>query len=272
MRVTFFGVRGSFPRSSPENRRYGGETAAVVVEMDGEPPLLLDLGTGVTGLPFTEDFRASALVTHLHLDHIQGLPFFPAVHRAGTRIDIYGPKQDHGSLSAGFANLIRPPYFPLRLDELASELRFHEVDNGDFVIGEATVRVRPVPHLGPTVGYRIEWGGATLAYVSDHQAPPARDRVAAPVLELCHGADVLIHEAQYTAEQFAEKQHWGHCTVDYALLVAATARVRRLCLFHHDPRQSDDQLDRMLEGARAAAAGTSVEEVVSAREGLVLTL
>ena len=276
MKVTFYGVRGSFPCSWPQNRRYGGNTSAVAVEVDGEPPLLLDLGSGLPGLragpPREKGFRANALVTHLHLDHIQGLPYFPAVHRPDTRLDIYGPPQEHGSLLDGIANLVRPPYFPVRLADFASELHFHEVADADLDLGTAKVRVRPVPHRGPTVGYRIEWGGGTLAYVSDHQAPPTLDHVAEPVLELCDGVDLLVHEAQYTGAQFAEKQLWGHGTVDYAVLVAKKAGARRLCLFHHDPWQSDDQLDSMLEDARLASAGTCIEEVLSASEGLVLTI
>ena len=276
MKITFFGVRGSFPCSWPQNQRYGGDTSSVVVELDDEPPLLLDLGTGVTAIPLLASHErgrlATALVTHLHLDHVQGLPFFPPVHRPDFTLDVYGPAQDDGSVGDAFANLIRPPYFPLPLAELESELRFHEVASGDLTIGGAKVTVRPVPHLGPTVGYRIEWGGAALAYVSDHQAPPARDRVAGSVLELCDGVDLLIHEAQYTAAQWATKQCWGHSTVDYALLVAKEAGARRLCLFHHDPWQSDDQLDGMLAEARRATAAANLEAVLSASQGLVLTI
>ena len=113
------------------------------------------------------------------------------------------------------------------------------------MIGDAKVRVRRVPHCGPTVGYRVDWDGATVAYISDHQAPRSLDTVADSVLELCDGADLLIHDAQYTTSEFAQKSHWGHCTVDYAVLVAKQAGVRKLAMFHHDPSHSDETRRRL---------------------------
>lgn len=277
MRVTFLGVRGSFPCSSPINRRYGGNTAAVALHVDGQAPILLDLGTGLPRLDASEGgadgrpFRASALVTHLHLDHVQGLPFFPPVHERGTELDVYGPRQIEGSLRDAFARLVDPPFFPLPLDEIVAEIRFQEVCNDEFAIGEATVTVRPVPHLGPTVGYRIHWNGGTLAYVSDHQAPPGFDHVDEAVLELCDGADLLIHEGQYTPQEFAAKADWGHSTIDYAIRVATEAGARRLCLFHHDPWRSDDDLDALVTEAKKALRGAT-EEVMAAAEGMTLTV
>jgi phosphoribosyl 1,2-cyclic phosphodiesterase len=277
MRVTFLGVRGSFPCPSPTNRRYGGNTAAVALEVDGEPPILLDLGTGLpqfdtrTATGDGRPFKAVALVTHLHLDHVQGLPFFPPVHQAGTELDVYGPRQDSGSLRDAFAGLVEPPYFPLPLDEILGDLRFHEVCRDDLSIGTADVTVRPVPHLGPTVGYRVRWGGGTLAYISDHQAPSDPEFVDEAVLELCEGVDLLIHEGQYTPDEFATKPGWGHCTIDYALRVATRSGARRLCLFHHDPWRTDDDLDGLIEAARPAAGGAT-EEVMAAAEGMVLTV
>lgn len=277
MRVTFLGVRGSFPCPSPINRRYGGNTAAVAVRVDGEAPILLDLGTGLPqfdagdGRADGRPFRASALVTHLHLDHVQGLPFFPPVHERGTEIDLYGPRQNEGSLRDAFARLVAPPFFPLPLDEIVGEIRFHEVGNDQFAIGEATVTARPVPHLGPTVGYRIQWDGGTLAYVSDHQAPRGLDHVDEAVLELCDGADLLIHEGQYTPHEFPAKANWGHSTIDYAIRVATEAGARRLCLFHHDPWRSDDHLDALVTEAKKALRGVT-EEVIAAAEGMTLTV
>jgi phosphoribosyl 1,2-cyclic phosphodiesterase len=279
MKVTFHGVRGSFPCVTPSNRRYGGNTAAVSLEVAGEPLLLLDLGTGLPlldGAAGRADqgggFEATALLTHLHFDHVQGLPFFPPVLEAGTVLDVYGPHQPGGSLRQAVAGLIGPPYFPVPLDELPADLRFHEVLDETFEVGRAVVTVRPVPHLGPTVGYRVQWDGATLAYVSDHQAPLDLDQVDDAVLELCDGVDLLIHEAQYTPEEFREKPDWGHCTVDYAVLVAQKAGARRLCLFHHDPWRSDDDLDALVAAAGRECVGTSVVEVTAAAEGSTLIL
>ncbi len=277
MQVTFHGVRGSFPCSSPLNRRYGGNTASVSVEVSGEPPLLLDLGTGVPqfddsrGRPTGEPFRAVALVTHLHLDHVLGLPFFAPVHQAGTQLDIYGPRQEAGTLRDGFAGLVEPPYFPLPLNEILGDIRFHDVWHDELEIGSAKVSVRPVPHVGPTVGYRVEWGGGTLAYISDHQAPPGLDSIDAGVLELCAGVDLLVHEAQYTRAEYAAKPNWGHCTVDYAVRVAREAGARTLCLYHHDPWRTDDDLDALVVEARAQAGGATTE-VMAAAEGLSLTV
>jgi ribonuclease BN (tRNA processing enzyme) len=241
--------------------------------------LLLDLGTGLRMLaqtqPLDGSFRAAALLTHLHWDHVQGLPFFPPVDRPGARLDVYGPRQEEGNLGTVFGDLMRPPYFPVHFSDLRGEIVFHDVLDDDLVIGNAKVRVRPVPHSGPTGGYRIEWDGVTVVYISDHQAPYVDQQVSftvsETVLELCDGADLLIHDAQYTPDEFELKAHWGHCTIDYALHVAKEAGVHRLCLYHHDPSHSDDRLDELLADARDKGAAFGVE-VISAYEGLTLTL
>lgn len=275
MEAEFYGVRGSCPCPSESTRRYGGNTACVVLRVDGQPPIVLDLGTGLRAFGETQPtdgtFRGTALVTHIHWDHIQGLPFFPPADRAGAELDIYGPAQDGGTLAEVFGNFMRPPYFPVQFSDLRGRISFHDVTGGELAVGEARVLARPVPHTGPTVGYRVTWDGATLTYISDHQAPADLETVDDQVLQLAAGADLLIHDAQYTRPEFVEKPHWGHCTVDYALRVALQAGVGTLVLFHHDPSHDDDTVDRLLADTREMA-GPDGPRVIAAYEGLRLTL
>ena len=275
MRLTFYGVRGSTPSFHELNLRYGGNTATVVLAEPDEDPILFDLGTGLraygTACPMDGSFAASAFVTHIHWDHVQGLPFFAPVHVPGARLDVYGPHQTEGPLAEVIDDLMKPPYFPVRYGDLAGDISFHDVTSDTVLVGSRKVTVRPVPHKGATVGYRVDSARASVAYISDHQAPLSLDTVADSVLELANGVDVLIHDSQYTHEEFQQKSDWGHCTLDYALLVATTAKVRTLVLFHHDPGHSDDDLDRMGAEVQRAAAGSGVE-VLTAYEGLVMEL
>ena len=245
-----------------------------MLDVDGHAPIMFDLGTGLRLLadtqPLDGTFRASALVTHIHWDHVQGLPFFPPIDRRGAELDVYGPAQEHGPLAEVFGGFMRPPYFPVHFSELRGDIRFHAVYDADFEIGTAKIKARPVPHCGPTVGYRVDWDGVSVAYVSDHQAPLSLDHVSESVLELCDGADLLIHDAQYTPGEFEEKSHWGHCTMDYAVLVAREAGARKLCLFHHDPAHSDDDLDGFLAEMQDRGTAAGLDGVLSAAEGLSL--
>ena len=277
MNVTFYGVRGSTPCSCESNRRYGGNTACVAVDLPGMDPIVLDLGTGLrfwgADLPVDEPFHGHALVTHLHWDHVQGLPFFAPVLRPESSLDIYGPASDDAALAVAFDEFMSPPYFPVRVADLPGDLRFHAVTDGEFAIGDAKITARSVPHIGATTGYRIERDGVAVVYISDHQQP-VDGSLAIPdgVLELCEGADLLIHDAQFTASEFVLKSDWGHCTGDFALAIAAQAGVRRLALFHHDPGHDDVLIDSLLLEAREKAARTSIGEVIAASEGLSLSL
>jgi ribonuclease BN (tRNA processing enzyme) len=169
---------------------------------------------------------------------------------------------------------MRPPYFPVRFTDLRGDIRFHDVTDTDVVVGDAKVKVRSVPHVGLTNGYRVEMEGAVIAYISDHQQPMDGGLDVDPhVRELCDGADILIHDAQYTPDEFAEKRHWGHCTVEYAVEIASRSNVQTLCLFHHDPSHTDDAVDGMVDRALAARNGTNAPaEIVAAAEGLTISL
>lgn len=275
MRVTFHGVRGSTPCQSDDIKRYGGNTSCVSVDAPGEQPLLLDMGTGLRyfgkALPADVLFRGSCLLTHLHWDHVQGLPFFTPLLREGSSLDVYGPSQDDGrSLAEVVSTTIRPPLFPVSVDELPGIVRFHDTANDEFNIGSYKVTARLIPHLGPTLGFRVELHGRTIAYLSDHQQPfdgsfSAQDGA----LELVEGADLLIHDAQYTPPEFAAKSTWGHCTIEYAVWLASHSNVKQLALFHHDPSRRDDDLDGLLKCAADVGSMRGVD-VIAASEGLVV--
>lgn len=273
--ITFWGVRGSTPCPCDANARYGGNTACVSLEAPGQDPILFDIGTGLRffgeSLPADPPLDGLALVTHLHWDHVQGLPFFTPINREGSRLEICG-RSDEGSLREAFDDFMRPPYFPVRYSDLAGDISFRDVADTELTFGRARILVRDVPHTGATNGYRVEIDGLVVAYVSDHQQPVGSDAIAPGVLELCDGADLVIHDAQYEPHEFAMKSDWGHCTVEYAVRVAAEAGAKRLALFHHDPSHSDDIIDRLVVEAEGFAAGTSLVEVLAAAERTTVSL
>ncbi len=277
LNVTFYGVRGSTPCSCDSNRRYGGNTSCVAIEWPDRDPIVLDLGTGLRFFGMTQPtdgtFRGTALVSHLHWDHVQGIPFFTPMLAEGARLEVYAPVQESAPLCEAVRTFMSPPYFPVEIEALPGAFGFHEVDRGTFEIDGATITVAPVPHIGPTVGYRIDCDGVSIAYVSDHQQPGVGStEVASSVLELCEGVDLLIHDAQFDDPEFAARADWGHCTIDYAIEVAARSGARRLALFHHDPSHCDERMDDLIARARVCAAQRGLQEVIAASEGLTIAL
>jgi phosphoribosyl 1,2-cyclic phosphodiesterase len=279
--VTFHGVRGSTPCDGEHLARYGGNTSCVALEGEGLPPIVFDLGTGLRnyGTQLMEQgsaqgFQGTMLLSHLHWDHVQGLPFFVPLHIPGNVVDVYGPRQQDGPLAEVFEGMMRPPYFPIRPDQLEGAVLFHDAGDDDFPIHDAKVRSRWIRHVGPTLGYRVDWHGVTVAYLSDHGQGcgigQSDDFIPDEVLELCDGVDLLIHDAQHTPSEFEMKRHWGHCTVDYALHVAKESGAQNVALFHHDPAHGDDMVDQLEREAQERSAAVDGAEVVAAAEGMVL--
>jgi phosphoribosyl 1,2-cyclic phosphodiesterase len=288
MITRFHGVRGSTACHGEDTRRYGGNTSCVSVSIPGHDPLLFDMGTGLryfgASLPDPTAFRGTCLLSHLHWDHVQGLPFFQPLQHPDSVLDVYAPPPpDTGeTVSEVMARTIHPPLFPVTLDELAGTVRFHDVTDDRFTIagqgaaGEGadaiTVTSRLIPHVGSTCGYRVEWNGRSVSYLSDHQQPVDGSFTVSPgALELCQGVDVLIHDSQYTPAEFALKNTWGHCTAEYALWLAGVAGARTLVLFHHDPTHDDDQVDGVTAAVAACGRAQGIE-VIAAFEGMALTV
>jgi ribonuclease BN (tRNA processing enzyme) len=257
LNVTFFGARGAAPLARERSGRYGSNTACVALEVPGRDPLLCDLGTGVgewgRALEPGPAPRASVLLSHLHPGHVSGLSLLCGLP-GPPELDVYGP-------SAGGR----------RPDGAVGEVRYTSVEDEELAVGSAVVTVRSVPHDGATNGYRIEWDGVSVAYVSDHRAPAALDTVDPGVLELADGVDLLVHDAQHTAAEWETRWDSGHSTVEYALYVAREAGARCLALFHHDPGRDDEELDRIVAGARRRAERLGVDEVIAAAEGTTVS-
>lgn len=269
--VSFYGVRGSTPCHCSSMARFGGNTSCVVIGREGEAPIICDSGTGLRfyGLDMGEaSFDGTILISHLHWDHVQGLPFFPQLLNTDSKATIYGPPEHDMSFEDALGGFVRPPYFPVKLKTLPGELRFADLWNDSVQVGSAIVTARSVPHAGVTNGYRIEWDDFSIAYIPDHQEPTDGSEIAPGVLELADGVDLLIHDSQFTPELLNKRQDWGHCTARFAALVAETAGAKHLMMFHHDPLHSDDVIDGLL--ADAQSWGTNCE-ISAAAEGQKLS-
>jgi len=247
MKVTICGARGSVPVSRPGFDRYGGETSCIAIGRGGrDVSLVLDAGTGIRLLSkmLARSFTGSILLSHLHLDHVQGLPFFEVGTRSDARVNLWVPTHDGHDPRALIDRLFSPPFFPIRIGELGGTWTLERLTAGEFVVEGFSIQAREIPHKGgPTYGFRISDANKSIAYLPDH-APqnPAGGlgELDAATRTLCTGADVLIHDSQHLAKG---KSFLGHSAVEYAIGVAEACNVSRLLLFHHDPERTDAELD-----------------------------
>jgi phosphoribosyl 1,2-cyclic phosphodiesterase len=257
MRVTLFGTRGSLPAPGPETARYGGNTSSVEVRGKDGTLLILDAGTGIRrlGAQLPPDLaRIDILLTHLHMDHIQGLGFFGPLYHPGIEVHIWGPASSMFSLDARLSRYLSPPLFPVHLRDLPC-LICHDVPRPHLRIGPFRIHTSLVCHPNPTVGYRVEEAGRSAVYLPDHEpALGLKDgRWLEPEWtsghELAADADLLIHDAQYTDEEYRRCPGWGHSSYRHAFEFAARVGAKEVVTFHHDPGHDDDMLDGLLDDA-----------------------
>lgn len=251
MKVSINGTRGSIPTTDPKSSRYGGNTSCVTVEEDGHM-LILDGGTGIQKVhpPLGISGRIDILLTHLHLDHIQGLGFFKPLFEPDIEVHLWAPFTSTDTLHARLSRYLSPPLFPVLLRDLPCELKLHEIANSQFSIGPFLIDSRYVIHTGPTVGYKVTGKNASMAYIPDHepalgQSGIIHDPKWISGFELADQVDLLLHDGNYTAEEYPKKKGWGHSSMEDALEFSKLANVKRLILTHHDPGRTDDRLDEL---------------------------
>jgi phosphoribosyl 1,2-cyclic phosphodiesterase len=276
MKLRIWGCRGSLATPGAGTLRYGGNTSCIEVRGDDGELLILDAGTGMRalGMAIADDHtdRIMVLLSHLHLDHLQGLGFFRPLFRPDREVHIWGPPSPVQSLAERISTYLSPPLFPVRLTDIPARLEFHDASPEPTQVGSLTFSAALVTHQGPTVGYRIEEGGRAVVYLPDHEPGLGLGLKGRPAqwvsgYGLAQGADILIHDAQYGDEEYPEHVGWGHSAVADVVDFARTAEVGRLLLFHHDPYHTDDDLEQLVLEARRYW-GTGSEDVIATREGM----
>jgi phosphoribosyl 1,2-cyclic phosphodiesterase len=271
MSVKFWGVRGSIACPGENTIRYGGNTACVEVRC-GDRMLILDAGTGLRelgkALALQTGIEIDILLSHCHYDHICGLPFFAPCYSPTNRVRLWaGNLLPDFKLAQVINQMMAPPLFPIAYDALKSELEFRDFRAGETLapLSDVTVRTIPLHHPNGATGYRLEYEGRAVAYITDNE--PGGDRLDRALVSFVSDVDVLIYDCTYTEEEFCSHIGWGHSSWKQGLKLAACANAKSFCLFHHDPDHDDALLDRIATEASALRPGAMV-----AREGLILEI
>lgn len=269
MKARIWGCRGSLATPGPETVRYGGNTSCLEIRPADGSVLVLDAGTGIRRLGISlaaeRPRQIHLLLTHMHLDHVEGLGFFAPLFDPDCSVHVWGPRPDDRSLEDRISGYVSPPLFPVPFERIPADITFTEVWGDEWEIGGVRIRSEPVRHPGRTVAYRLSENGSSLAFVPDNE--PALEPTSG--LAVAADADVLLHDAQYTAAEYESRVGWGHSALpDFARFVREAVPAR-VVMFHHDPTHSDDALEAMVGEVRALTGRGDVE---LAREGLELVV
>jgi len=269
--VRFWGVRGTLPTAGPDTVRYGGNTSCVEVEL-GRRNVIFDAGTGIRKLgdrlAGQGSVDADLLFSHCHMDHVCGVPFFAPFYDGRNRIRLWaGNLLPNGSLKGAIRSIMSPPLFPIEIEAFQAEVQFRDFHAGETLDLGSGIKARTgmLNHSGGAVGYRLEWVGKSIAYITDTEHRP--DELDRTVLSLVQNADLMIYDCTYTDEEFPDHAGWGHSTWQQAVRLADAGGVNRLAIFHHDPDHDDAFMQKVEVAASKAHPGAFV-----AREGLVLQL
>ncbi len=254
MRIKLHGTRGAYPTSSKENQKFGGNTACIEI-IDGDERLILDAGTGILTIDFDTYYKADRidiLLTHLHMDHIQGLGFCKPLFNPEKEVHIWGPGGSPNSLKSRLNRFLSPPLFPVMLRDIPCKLVVHELPNTPFALGKFLINAEFISHPGPTVGFRIQCGSKTITYIPDHEPVICKSHLYPEDewisgFDLANDTDLLIHDSQYSSEEYEKKGGWGHCSLDIAVELSERTNTKRLVLFHHDPTHTDTHRIEMFE-------------------------
>jgi phosphoribosyl 1,2-cyclic phosphodiesterase len=269
MRVKFWGVRGSTPTPQVENLGFGGNTPCLEIRGPNNELLIFDGGTGLRQLGYSliQEFQNDKLflnffLTHFHWDHIQGIPFFAPIYHARNEMNFFSLSNSMREVLEGQMSM---PYFPVNFESVASKRNFVCLEPDPLKCGGITVHTFALNHPQGCIGYRLECAGAVLVYASDTEH--GNRKMDSLLRDFAQDADVLIHDAQYTAEEYESHRGWGHTTSDQAVCVALDAKVKQLILFHHDPSHDDRFLFELVQKARLR-----FENTYGAREGWVVDI
>jgi phosphoribosyl 1,2-cyclic phosphodiesterase len=279
VRLKIWGCRGSVPTPGPNTVEYGGNTSCVEVMLGDGAALVLDAGTGIRALGFDLVRRGARQIhlflTHLHLDHVEGLRFFAPLWDEKVALDVWGPRSPVLGLGERILRAFSPPLFPVDFRDIPARVSFHDLPGERWQVDGVSLFADLVLHPGPTLGFRLESGRSTLAYLPDHEPALAGIEGRSPDWisggALAGGADLVLHDAQYLDEEYAARIGWGHSSVDDAVAFCRAVDAGRLVLFHHEPERSDRALE-LLQARARELAGPERPPPVLAREGMVIEL